>query len=460
MSKTYDVEKGLISKLLETKDMNALQEKQISTMYFTGDNKRAFKFIQSYYSDKGEMPTVRVFKRKMPNYKLETYIHDEALKPTIGTDESVNHWCDEIRTKFKHNTLADTSDQVANFLAEGDPHQAFSLMKKTMLFIEGQIEESTSVTITEGLEDRKKAYLKRKENQGLIGIPSGMNQLDFILKGWQPSQLITLIASTGVGKTWFEVLLGAYAMLNGLTVVHFITEMSEDAMRDRYEAVLYGKVTGEMNYNRFKSGKLTPVEEESYFDFLDSRLSKMEPLHIEVATGVSSVNAKIDEYEPDLVLIDGAYLMEDEQGAKDDWLRVAHITRDLKKLAKAKKLPIFINSQADSTTSKKTGPGLHNIGYAKSIGQDSDVVLMMFQDEQMREDKEMKIGVLKQREGRLGSIFSNWDFTKMNFDPIYSDVPRDEPADLIDAVSVEVDVPEGRKKPKVKLGKQKGMVQL
>ena len=52
---------------------------------------------------------------------------------------------------------------------------------------------------------------------------------------------------------------------------------------------------------------------------------------------------------------------------------------------------------------------------------DSDNVLALFRDEVMFEDKEMEIKVLKQREGMLGKVVINWDFTRMNFDSIYSE---------------------------------------
>ena len=113
--------------------------------------------------------------------------------------------------------------------------------------------------------------------------------------------------------------------------------------------------------------------------------------------------------------------MEDEQGAKDDWLRVTHITRDLKKTAKNWHLPIVINSQADKNTSKKTGPELGSIMYTQSIGQDSDNVLALFRDEIMINDREMGVKVLKQREGVLGKVIINWDFDHMNFKSIYSE---------------------------------------
>ena len=147
---------------------------------------------------------------------------------------------------------------------------------------------------------------------------------------------------------------------------------------------------------------------------------------IETATGISSVVSVIEREKPDLVLVDGAYLMEDEQGAKDDWLRVTHITRDLKKTAKNWHLPIVINSQADKNTSKKTGPELGSIMYTQSIGQDSDNVLALFRDEIMINDKEMGIKVLKQREGVLGKVIINWNFDKMNSKSIYSESSANE----------------------------------
>ena len=227
-------------------------------------------------------------------------------------------------------------------------------------------------------------------------------------------------------NTWFLVLVGAYAQLNGYKVVCFITEMGTDLMRDRFEAMLFGMMYSGFSYNDFKSGTLTKEQEDLYFEFLEDDLPKLEPLVLETATGVSSVVAVIEQEKPDLVLVDGAYLMEDEQGAKDDWLRVTHITRDLKKIAKNWHVPILINTQADQNTSKKTGPGLGDIKYSQAIGQDSDNILALFRDEIMLNDNEMGIRVLKQREGVTGKAIINWDFNRMNFKSIYAESSASE----------------------------------
>lgn len=423
----YDIEVGLISKILESGDFVAVKDKQIKAYFISdGDNRKAFKYINDFYLKNGSVPTIRVFKQQFPNFILDTYKNAQTFEDTIGTEEPITFWCDEVRTKVKHNKICDIAEEMAEALNNLDTEKAYGLMKKGLIYIENDVVETQAIDTTKDADDRKASYLKRKENRGMIGIPMGIDKLDMLLKGMQKKQLITLIAKTGVGKSWFYVLIASYCQLNGYRVLFFTTEMAEEQIEDRLEAMLIPMMMGEeFNYGRFKSGTLTPQEEKIYFDFLDMK-STLEPLIVETATGVSNVSAKIEQYQPDVVFIDGAYLMEDDQGAKEDWLRVAHITRDLKALAKLKKIPICINSQADSTTSKKTGPELENIGFSKAIGHDSDVVLGLVRDEEMIEDREMKVKVLKQREGTLGNVVLNWDFTTMNFSTLYSENGNNE----------------------------------
>lgn len=419
----YDVERGFISKLLQTKDIMSVKDNQIKPYYFSGEGRLAYQFIYDTVLSTGEVPTVRAFQRKFPRYELEVIrVNGEEV---VGTEENLKYWCDELRLKVKHNTLADVVNEMAQKLQSFETEDAYALLKKKVAYIESEVVESADVDLTKNTEERKLAYLERKNNKGMRGIPTGFKHLDFILKGLENETLTTLIANTGVGKSWLEIIIGANCQLQNYRVLQFVTEMSEDIMRDRYEAVLFAKCYGSLNYNAFKSGALSLEDEKKYFEFLEEDLPHFEPLIIATATGVMGVSAAIDKYNPDIILIDSAYLMEDDQGAKDDWLRVAHITRDLKKLAKRCKKPIFINTQADKNTSKKTGPELGSIMYTQAIGQDSDNVLALFRDEVMINDREMGLKVLKQREGTLGKMTLNWDFDHMNFSEIYMEQTDD-----------------------------------
>lgn len=413
---SYDIDKGFFSKLLETGDLLTVKENQITEKYFKGDAKNAFKYITKLAVEVGEVPSVRAFKRRFPSFKLEV---DEDGK--ITTEEDLLFWCKEVQKRARHNTIALAVQEVAENLEDFETEEAYKKLKSTIAYIEGNFSETSAVDITKNPEDRIQAYLKRKTNQGITGIPTGFNKLDFIMKGFGESTLTTLIARTGEGKSWFEIIIGANCMLNNYRVLQLVTEMPEDVMRDRYEAVLFKRCYGNFNYNLFKSGRLSNETEKKYFQFLRKDLPKLEPLIIDTATGVMGVSALIERYKPDIVLIDSAYLMEDDQNAKDDWLRITHITRDLKKLAKRTKVPIFINTQADKNTSRKTGPELGSIMYSQSVGQDSDNVLALYRDEMMINDKEMGVKVLKQREGELGKLLLQWDFDTMTFSEIYAE---------------------------------------
>lgn len=423
MAQQFDVESGFISKLLQERDFTAVKDAQIKTSYFTGESKNAFRFIYDTTISTGEVPTLRVFERKFPNYHLDTV--EVNGKKIVGTEENMKYWCDELRTKVKHNKIADFVTEAVKKLEDFETEDAYAELKKGISYIESEVVETQDADITKNTEDRKAAYLKRKDNKGMLGLSTGIKHLDYLTKGLKKETLTTLIAGTGVGKTWFEIMIGAYCQLQNCRVLQLVTEMSEDIMRDRYEAMLYSMCYGEMNYARFKAGSLSLVQEKQYFEFLENDLPNLEPLIIATASGVIGVSSEIEKYKPDLILIDGVYLMEDDQGAQDDWLRVAHITRDLKKLAKRAHVPIFINTQADKNTSKKTGPELGSIMFTQAIGQDSDDILALYRDEVMISDKEMGLKVLKQREGMTGKMVMQWDFDTMNFSDIYCETSEE-----------------------------------
>lgn len=421
----FNIEVGLISKLIETGDMLTVKESQITSSFFKGENKRVINYIFKTFMDIGSIPTERAITQKFSGFNFEHYENDNG-EEIVGTEETLKYWCKELRIKVKHNKLADTLEKAVKELEDFNTEEAYSYLKKQISYIENEIVESSTVDITKDTNDRVEAYLERKKNQGMLGIPTGINGLDFCLKGLQKETLTTVIANTSVGKTWFEILVGAYCQLQNYKVVHFVTEMPESVMRDRYEAMLFSMMYGSFNYGEFKSGRLTSKAEKQYFSFLKNDLPTLEPLYIKTAMGVMGIAAEIESIKPDIVLIDGVYLMEDDQGAKDDWLRVAHITRDLKRLTKRLKVPILINTQADKNTSKKVGPNLEDIMYTQSIGQDSDNVIALYRDELMINDKEMGIKVLKQREGTLSKVLINWDFSCMDFSDIYHEEPSSD----------------------------------
>lgn len=220
-------------------------------------------------------------------------------------------------------------------------------------------------------------------------------------------------------NTWAEVLFGANAVVEGYKVLHFVTEMGVEAMRDRYEMAIYALTVGTMDYSKFKSRTLDPKTEARYFKFLEEDLQDYDNFQLITGESPMQIAGEIEKYKPDIVFIDGVYLMNDDRKSNTDTEKVYHITADLKRIAKNYKIPIVINSQADKSTSTKTGPELENISYAQSIGRDSDIVMAVYRTEMMYTDKEMGLKVLKNREGTTGKLLISWDFSDMQFKQIY-----------------------------------------
>lgn len=425
MSK-LNAEIGFISKLIETKDIKVVSDYQIKTSFFTGENKRIVSYMLKHIHQFGEPPTHRVLKAKFPSIKVYTYTNDKGKK-VVGTNELLSFWCNELILKTKHNNLIDLIQSTADNLESLNTEEAYEILKSGVAELDQEVTISNSVKINDNTDERKNQYLERKKNQGMLGIGTGWNALDMITKGLIDGCLITIAGRTGTGKTFFECILGTSCVLQGCSVLQMVTEMSTALMQDRYDAIMFSKLHKDgMNYSQFKRGKLPPKVEKEYFEFLEEELPSLEPLYIDTATGVMALEQRIKEVNPDIVFIDGVYLMEDDQNARDDWLRVTHITRDLKKLAKRVNKPIVINTQLDEKKSNtKAAPKLSDIKYSQAIAQDSDVVISLFRDEVMINDREMQVSVIKNREGEGGKITLNWDFTCMDFSEIYAELPSD-----------------------------------
>ena len=262
---SFDVERGLISKILELKDVSGLDDNNITVDFFTGNNRNAIQYIFNTLKTTGQVPTLRAFKREFPKYKLDTYINEDG-DSVVGTEENIKYWCCEVRKKVKHNSIVNSIEEAATMLQDFNTDEAYAHIKKTIAYIETEVVETTDVDITKDTDKRKEAYLKRKENRGIRGITTGLRRFDSITKGFEDKTLTTIIANTGVGKTWLEILFGARFQLSSYRVLQAVTEMSEDIMRDRYEAMLFSLCYGEhFRYDDLKRGNLEPNVERLFF---------------------------------------------------------------------------------------------------------------------------------------------------------------------------------------------------
>jgi hypothetical protein len=171
-------------------------------------------------------------------------------------------------------------------------------------------------------------------------------------------------------------------------VAFYSKEMTVKQMRRRCASILSGLDDG-----LIRTGKLSPEEKDIYFDCLadlkDSEKEAGASLRrcpallflsdkgVKGGSTVEKLRARIEQFEPDILFVDGFYLMRDgRSGKKDrDHKTVGNISADLKALARDLNITIFGTTQANREANKGFGDDLSEVAFADAIAQDSDLVM-------------------------------------------------------------------------------------
>jgi len=163
-------------------------------------------------------------------------------------------------------------------------------------------------------------------------------------------------------------------------------EMNNHEQQQRHDAM-----RAQISHGRLRRGKLLPAEENRYVDMLNE-MEKLQPFHLVDAVNgitVSALSAKIEQCNPDIIFVDGVYLMLDEiTGEMNTPQAITNITRALKRLAFKINKPMVITTQTLLWKMRAGKVTADSIGYSSSFFQDSDVILGL---EPVEEDEEIRL---------------------------------------------------------------------
>jgi replicative DNA helicase len=223
------------------------------------------------------------------------------------------------------------------------------------------------------------------------------------------------------------------AHLNGLSPLFIGFEMSNREQGERMDASRAG-----VSLSRLRNGNLTKDEweklERSIID-----LSQMHSFHFSADRGrtmtISGVAAKIEQYRPPVVFLDGVYMMEDEEGEPRMTPRaLSNLTQGFKRLAQTFKIPIVISTQGlEWKADKGKGMSRKTVGYSSSFLTDSDALIGV---EISQDDPDIQIlKILASRTAQPQDFYvrRNWDqggFEELDYNPFETDGPGGDDYDL------------------------------
>ncbi|MDD2731651.1 MAG: replicative DNA helicase [Candidatus Pacebacteria bacterium] len=303
--------------------------------------------------------------------------------------------------------LLDKAEQKIFSIAQGSLTQKFLLVK-------------------DSLEEAFERIDRLSKHQGdLRGVPSGFNDLDKILAGFQKSDLIILASRPSMGKSSLALNFAAnIAALKKIPVGIFSLEMSNDQIVDRLISHF-----SNVDLWKIRTGRLSSEGEENDFSRIQQSMGILSeaPIYIDDAasSNILQMRAMARRLQADkglgMLIIDYLQLMEPRNPSASPVQQVTEISRSLKILARELNIPVLALSQLSRAVEQRTPqvPRLADLRESGSLEQDADVVLFIYREDRYREDTTRKniadIIIAKHRNGPVGKIELYFDEQRASF---------------------------------------------
>lgn len=248
---------------------------------------------------------------------------------------------------------------------------------------------------------------------------TGWPKYDSMSGGIAPGDYLSIVGRPMAGKSWLIIWIAYICWLNGRTVLVVSMEMTSTLVLQRLSAI-----NANISMGKLKNGSGAGLSSKEYKTYQDTLLNASQAdngfyvVDMNLTGQVSDIEHMVEVTQPDVVLIDGGYLLKHPK-VRDRYARVAE-NAELLKQTVAKRVPLAVSWQfsRDAVKGKKANAPdatLEDIGYTDVIGQVSSIVLGLMQDETVETLHRKRVGILKGRHGESGHFEINWNFQKMDF---------------------------------------------
>jgi replicative DNA helicase len=250
----------------------------------------------------------------------------------------------------------------------------------------------------------KFTYNVIRNEQSIVGVPSGFRELDNLLGGMRPGELIILAGRPAMGKTAFATnICNHVASLNKSGVLFVSLEMPYEQICLRIVASI-----SSIPLNALLHAKISLNTLKDCIEAMEK--FKLLPLYIYDTAFLTVINLRslIKQMKRQnnigFVVVDYLQLMESVSKKENREQEISTISRSLKLIAKESGLPILALSQMSRDIEKRTGkPKLSDLRGSGSIEQDADVILFLYREEG-QDMNYVRVSVAKNRNGALGDF--------------------------------------------------------
>lgn len=354
-----------------------------------------------------------------------------SLAQCVGTSSLIEQYTELVQHKailrrlihaaqdMEKNALEDPSDvhallddaQQKLFLISQASHPQGGILVKDIL---SGVKAASKIPFLKELQLRQEEFqVKGPQDLGITGIPTQFLDLDKLIDGFAPSNLIILAARPAMGKTALALNIAEnICFKSGLPVGIFSLEMSSEQLLHRLICS-----QAEVESDKLRTGSLNGMEFQRIVSAVNAMQKGVMVIDDQPGLKVTDLRARArrmkETHGIQFLVIDYLQLLSGSGQTKSSDNRqneIAEISRMLKNLARELNIPILCLSQLSRKVEERPGhrPMMSDLRESGSIEQDSDVVAFLLRREYYDPyDKpgQAELIVAKNRHGGVGSVF-------------------------------------------------------
>ena len=387
--------KIIASLLRDIKFIQTISDILNPSMFDSDSNSWLIKSIKDYYIQYKKQPTLEVLK-----YQIDE-IDDDILKSGV---------VDKLRDVWKNIEATDlefvqeqTLDFCKNQTLKSAILQSVDLLEnKNYDGIKSIIDEAMKAGTSRDLgQDYITSLEARLEDSARTTTKTPWEIVNEIMDGGLgQGELGVIVAPAGIGKSWTLQALGAGALREAKTVVHYTLELNENYVGLRYDSIFTGVTTANIKY---------------YKEDVESKISKLPgKLLIKYfptkAASVQTIGAHLKQIElsgvkPDIVLVDYADILMPTGNFREKRHAIGNIYEDLRGLAGELEVPIWTASQANRSALEEDVIGADKVAEDYSKVMTADFVMSMSRKVEDKIANTGRFHVIKNRFGIVGVTY-------------------------------------------------------
>ena len=384
----------ILNKIISTKDISIITDNNLTIDYFL-EYEDEYSFIKEHFDNYKNVPDTETFINKFPDFEL------------LEVNESDRYLVDAIREEYLYSKSVPVIKKAAELL-KSDSNEASRYLQSELVNLTPNY--TTPYVDIIHSNSRVEMFEDKSNNKDKWFIPTGFEELDDIIYGWQcGEEFVVIFARTGIGKSWVLVKTVQHAWEIGKNVGYVSPEMSADKIGYRFDTL--NNHFSNMALVRGDKSKVSIDEYRQYNEKLaehNNSILVSTPMDFNKQVTVGKLRTFVQANNLDMLAIDGITYMTDERYKRGDnkTTSLTNISEDLMELSCELKIPILVVVQSNRGGTEKDTPDLEDIRDSDGIAHNATKVISLKQ----KGEGGLILHIKKNRDGKNDcKLTYHWD---------------------------------------------------